>query len=400
MSRIRWRPGSSSRSRPSPPAAAFTETRILDKRYLFEDLLAAFLLRLKDHAGAQLNDLPPRIVVGRPVTFAGGSPNEALALTRYEEAFKRLGFDRHPLRLRAGRRGVLLRPPAEAGRHRAGRRLRRRHQRLLDRAVRARRRQACCAPRPCRARASASPATPSTTGSSTSWCRRSWARAAEYKSFDKQAADPAALLRRLRALGSAGPAARLQGHARHPRPGAHGRGARKDRRLIEVLDDNHGYALYKSVSALKEALSSQTEATFRFEAGSVHIEKPVARAGLRGLDRPGAGRHRDRRRPGAGTRRAWPGRRRPCLPDRRQLVRAGRARYLPAPLRGREDRERRRVRVDRLGPGPDRARNGPGSVDHAGGRRRSLSPDDTVKVSPTLSTLLYGTDIPLVAWSR
>jgi len=45
-----------------------------------------------------------------------------------------------------------------------------------------------------------------------------------------------------------------------------------------VLDGNHGYALYRSVSALKEALSSQDQATFRFEAGSVRIEKPVARS--------------------------------------------------------------------------------------------------------------------------
>ena len=47
--------------------------------------------------------------------------------------------------------------------------------------------------------------------------------------------------------------------------------------LIEVLDGNHGYALYRSVSALKEALSARTEATFHFAAGSVEIEKPVQR---------------------------------------------------------------------------------------------------------------------------
>jgi len=57
-------------------------------------------------------------------------------------------------------------------------------------------------------------------------------------------------------------------------------------RLIEVLDDNHGYALYRSVSALKEALSSQDEATFRFEAGSVLIEKSVERAEFEGWIAP------------------------------------------------------------------------------------------------------------------
>ena len=48
-------------------------------------------------------------------------------------------------------------------------------------------------------------------------------------------------------------------------------------RLVEVLDDNHGYRLYQAVSRLKEALSSDSSATFLFEAGSVRIEEPVAR---------------------------------------------------------------------------------------------------------------------------
>ena len=48
-------------------------------------------------------------------------------------------------------------------------------------------------------------------------------------------------------------------------------------RLVEILDHNHGYRLYQSVSRLKEALSAETEATFRFEAGDVSIEKPVRR---------------------------------------------------------------------------------------------------------------------------
>ena len=73
-------------------SAAFTETRIDNKRYAFEDLLAAFLLRLRHHAGEALDAMPPAVVVGRPVTFAGGNPDEALALGRYQAAFQRLGF--------------------------------------------------------------------------------------------------------------------------------------------------------------------------------------------------------------------------------------------------------------------------------------------------------------------
>jgi hypothetical chaperone protein len=49
-------------------------------------------------------------------------------------------------------------------------------------------------------------------------------------------------------------------------------------RLVEILDHNHGYRLYQAVSRLKETLSSKSEATFRFDAGAVRIENPVARA--------------------------------------------------------------------------------------------------------------------------
>jgi hypothetical chaperone protein len=48
-------------------------------------------------------------------------------------------------------------------------------------------------------------------------------------------------------------------------------------RLVETLDENYGYQLYRSVSRLKEALSAQDAAEFRFEAGSIHIVRPVAR---------------------------------------------------------------------------------------------------------------------------
>ncbi|RYG08374.1 MAG: Hsp70 family protein, partial [Caulobacteraceae bacterium] len=49
-------------------------------------------------------------------------------------------------------------------------------------------------------------------------------------------------------------------------------------RMIEILDDNHGYALYRAVSELKMDLSSREDATFAFAAGSIRIEKPVSRA--------------------------------------------------------------------------------------------------------------------------
>ena len=55
---------------------------------------------------------------------------------------------------------------------------------------------------------------------------------------------------------------------------------------MEILDDNHGYRLYQSVSRLKEALSADAAATFLFEAGSVRIEQRVTRAAFEGWIAP------------------------------------------------------------------------------------------------------------------
>ena len=69
----------------------FQETRIFRERFRFEDLLAAFLRTLLRHAEGLDFAAAPRIVVGRPVRFAGGNPDEALAMRRYRAAFERLG---------------------------------------------------------------------------------------------------------------------------------------------------------------------------------------------------------------------------------------------------------------------------------------------------------------------
>lgn len=257
-------------------SAAFTETRILDKRYQFEDLLAAFLLRLREHAGSQMDDLPPRIIVGRPVTFAGSSPNESLALTRYEAAFQRLGFtdiryayepvgaafffarqlkqdatvlvadfgggtsDFSLVRFERAADGTLSSTPlSRSGVGLAGDAF---DYRIIDQLV--------------------SP---------------ELGKGSDYRSFSNTLPIPqryyAAFARwdqlaLLRASKDMRDIRALERTAVEPD---------KIAALIEVLDGNHGYALYRSVSALKEALSSQDAATFRFEAGSVHIEKQVLR---------------------------------------------------------------------------------------------------------------------------
>jgi hypothetical chaperone protein len=68
----------------------FTNTIIHNKAWSFEDLLAAFLRRLAHRAG---NPFPRRVMVGRPVRFAGPRSDDALARTRYESALSKAGFD-------------------------------------------------------------------------------------------------------------------------------------------------------------------------------------------------------------------------------------------------------------------------------------------------------------------
>lgn len=68
----------------------FADTLIYSRRFKFEDLLASFLRQVRSHAGMEF---PKRIVIGRPVKFAGGAPDEALARTRYEAALRAVGFE-------------------------------------------------------------------------------------------------------------------------------------------------------------------------------------------------------------------------------------------------------------------------------------------------------------------
>ena len=70
----------------------FQATLIFARRNSFEDLMSAFVERLKTYAGEHWPEQPGRLVVGRPVAFAGANPDEELALTRYGDALRRSGF--------------------------------------------------------------------------------------------------------------------------------------------------------------------------------------------------------------------------------------------------------------------------------------------------------------------
>jgi hypothetical chaperone protein len=254
----------------------FTETHILGRRFRFEDLLSAFLLRLRDHGGAAMTSAPPRLIVGRPVNFAGLQPDPALALARYQTAFARLGFadiryafepvaaafffarklagdatvmvadfgggtsDFSVVRFRRAGGHVASEALANAGVPVAGDAF---DYRIIDSLV--------------------SPEL----GKGTSY--REWNNvlpipARYYAAFARW--EQLALLKASREMRE------IRGLMRTALD------KEKIARLVEILDHNHGYRLYQSVSRLKEQLSSAEEALFRFEAGDVLIEKPVRRS--------------------------------------------------------------------------------------------------------------------------
>jgi hypothetical chaperone protein len=255
---------------------SFTETQVLGRRYRFEDLLSTFLLKLRAYADAGMTELPDRVIVGRPVTFAGAAPSEPLALSRYETAFERLGFseilyayepvgaafffareldhdatvlvgdfgggtsdfsiirfERHAGEIRAvplGRSGVGVAGDAF-------------DYRIIDHLV--------------------SPAL---------------GKGSSYQSFGKTLPipnryysafarwDQLALMRASRDMREIRALVR---EAVEPE---------KIARLVETLDENYGYQLYRSVSRLKEALSIEDAAEFRFKAGSIALKGEVRRA--------------------------------------------------------------------------------------------------------------------------
>jgi hypothetical chaperone protein len=255
----------------------FTDTDILGRRYKFEDMLSAFMLRLKAYAGGELAQLPTTAIVGRPVNFAGQRPDPELAVTRYQTGFARLGFTDiryayEPVAaafffarnldddatvlvgdfgggtsdfsiVRFHREGGEIRSQAlaNAGVGVAGDAF---DYRIIDNLV--------------------SP-----------WL----GKGSSYRGFDSANILPVpnryfaafarweqlALLRTSKDMRDIRSLLRT---ALQPE---------KIERLVEILDDNHGYRLYQAVSKVKEALSAHEEATFLFEAGSVRIEKTVTR---------------------------------------------------------------------------------------------------------------------------
>jgi hypothetical chaperone protein len=266
---------------------SFTETQVLGRRYRFEDLLSTFLLKMRDYG--RLDDLPSRVIVGRPVTFAGASPKEDLALERYEIAFRRMGFteilyayepvgaafffareldhdatvlvgdfgggtsDFSIIRFERPKTGegageISSHPLGRSGVGVAGDAF---DYRIIDQLV--------------------SPAL---------------GKGSSYESFGKVLPIPnryyAAFARwdqlaLMRASRDVREIRKLVREATEPE---------KLSRLVETLDENYGYRLYRSVSKLKEALSVHDRAEFRFEAGTISLAREVKRTEFEGWIAP------------------------------------------------------------------------------------------------------------------
>ncbi len=76
-------------------SASFDTASVFSKRFRFEELGRLFLDKLVAHAGGQLGSKPHRVVVGRPVEYAGGRPDPAIARQRYDAMFAGAGAEIH-----------------------------------------------------------------------------------------------------------------------------------------------------------------------------------------------------------------------------------------------------------------------------------------------------------------
>ncbi|HEY5290173.1 MAG TPA: Hsp70 family protein, partial [Caulobacteraceae bacterium] len=261
----------------------FQETSILGRRYAFEDMLSAFMLRLRAHAPA-LADMPPTAIIGRPVQFAGASPDEDLALSRYQTAFSRLGFGevRYAYEPVAAAFFFARTLTADAvvlvGDFGGG---------TSDFSIARFRREGG----EIRAEALAN-AGVGVAGDAFDFriidalVSPELGKGSSYRAFDHVLPIPnryyAAFARweqlaLLRASPDMRDIRRLRREALEPA---------KIARLVEILDGNHGYGLYQSISRLKEALSIAETARFSFEAGSVRLEAPITRAQFEGWIAP------------------------------------------------------------------------------------------------------------------
>lgn len=262
---------------------SFERALIFNRPYRFEDMGQLFLRKLVTHAGGKLDNRPRRVIVGRPVEYAGAQPDSDLARERYREMFSEFGVEVHyvyePLGaafsyatrltepstvlvadfgggttdfsiVRIAEPGAPQRctPLASSGIGIAGDRF---DQRIVDRLV-----------------------------------LPMLGKGGKYRSFDKLLDIPdgwfadfsdwsrLALMRNRRTLEEL---RRLQRNAVDPAA---------IERLIALIEHEQGYPLYAAVGQLKRALSDYESAQFRFDGGGLTIDAEVERAAFEGWIAP------------------------------------------------------------------------------------------------------------------
>lgn len=76
-------------------SAIFEHATVFEKRFRFEELGRFFLGKLVEHAGGALDTRPRRVIIGRPVDYAGARVDPALARQRYDRMFQDFGTEIH-----------------------------------------------------------------------------------------------------------------------------------------------------------------------------------------------------------------------------------------------------------------------------------------------------------------
>lgn len=263
--------------------STFEHANLFEKRLRFEELGQTFLKHLLAHGEEALRNLPERIVVGRPVRYVGAQPDPALARRRYDAMFALLGREIHyvyePLGaaygfasslsdpatllvadfgggtsdfsiVRVGPPGTAQRcvPLGSAGIGIAGDRF---DSRIMDKLV-----------------------------------LPLLGKGGTYRSFGKVLDIPAghftefgdwsrlALMRNRRTLAQL---TQLERSATDPAAIA---------RMIAVVENELGYALYEAVGQLKRSLSTETHGRFHFEGPGLVIDAEVARSDFEGWIAP------------------------------------------------------------------------------------------------------------------
>jgi hypothetical chaperone protein len=256
-------------------SASFEHAIVFERRFRFEEIGRRFLELMADRSGGALGGGARRVVVGRPVEYAGSRPDEALARERYDAMFAGFGSEIHyvyePLgaafsyasrieepatvlvadfgggtsdfsvvRIEAPGAARRCLPLAHAGVGIAGDRF---DQRIVEHLV-----------------------------------LPMLGKGGSYRSFDKVLDIPGgwftdfsdwsrlALMRNRKTLAELD---KLKRAALDPE--AIGR-------MIAVIEGELGYQLYHAVGALKRALSADEAAHFHFAGGSLSIEADVTRA--------------------------------------------------------------------------------------------------------------------------